>query len=632
MRLALFGVVSTVLTIYTLINAYIQRGQFFSTCIYISHSNASILVLFSMAIYVFIVVCKIIQKIFFGPLRAIEIEHLYERSWYAVTELCLALSVFRGEFSAKFALLLTVLIIMKIFHWLMQDRIDFMEQGINQSWLFHIRICSVIIILLLLDTILLTWTLDYTLKFGISMVIVLGFEYTILWSNALTGLLKYILHSIDLRRENPWENKSMYIFYIDLVREFFVLVCYVIFFAVIVHRYGLPLHLIRDLYVTFRSFIQHCRDLIHYKKATRNMNERYPNATLEDLTENDNICIICREEMTIQEDNNSSDVPKKLRCGHIFHLRCLKSWLERQQSCPTCRCSLLETNPVNNNNNNRNAQPQPQANAAPAAAEQPQQQQNNQASTNPTTNTTENNNNNNISTGTTSSTTQRSVPHVFANTSSSNSFSLPIIPKQTSNMALLNDLLNNNKNNTNKDSVIPIMLTPIASLGPNSDTSIPPIESLSDEKLREIEGSLRQNVIARIKTISEINQQLNGIVNQLNQVLSYMPDSQLNSNNTNTASTSSSPNDNKKDKENNNSDNKNNSSVEPVESNTNSQSPQSFESTDRSIINDEDTTSSPSKGKEAIETAEISTENKTTATTTTNDSLNNEIKPETVEN
>jgi len=44
MRLALFGAVSTLLSIYTLINAYIQRGQFFSTCIYISHSNASMLV------------------------------------------------------------------------------------------------------------------------------------------------------------------------------------------------------------------------------------------------------------------------------------------------------------------------------------------------------------------------------------------------------------------------------------------------------------------------------------------------------------------------------------------------------------------------------------------------------------
>ena len=27
--------------------------------------------------------------------------------------------------------------------------------------------------------------------------------------------------------------------------------------------------------------------------------------------------------------------PKKLPCGHIFHFQCLRSWLERQQSCPT---------------------------------------------------------------------------------------------------------------------------------------------------------------------------------------------------------------------------------------------------------------------------------------------------------
>jgi len=600
MRLALFGAVSTLLSIYTLINAYIQRGQFFSTCIYISHSNASILVLFSMAIYVFIIICKIIQKIFFGPLRAIEIEHLYERSWYAVTELCLALTVFRNEFTAKFALLITILIIMKIFHWLMQDRIDFMEQGINQSLLFHVRIVSVIVILLLLDTLMLAWSLDYTLKFGISMVIVLGFEYTILWSNALTGLLKYILHSIDLRREEPWENKSMYIFYIDLVREFFVLICYTVFFAVIVHRYGLPLHLIRDLYVTFRSFIQHCRDLIHYKKATRNMNERYPNATEEDLTENDNICIICREEMTVQADNNSSDVPKKLRCGHIFHLRCLKSWLERQQSCPTCRCSLLDNAQDNNNNNNRNAQP------AAEQAQQPQAQQNNQnqnqAQNNQPQAAATQNRNTTSSTGTTtrsvpaaSSSVSPGITQPFSRSSSINSFTLPFnLTAPPSNITIMN--AHNNEDN----SVIPLILTPVASLGPNADSSIPPIESLSDEKLKEIEGSLRQNVISRIKTISEINQQLNGIVNQLNQVLSYMPEFPKQNSNTNESSSST------------NNTNIDNKSSTPIET------------TERSIDNNE---SSTSKGKETMETTSNPVEetNNIPATTT------EEAKPEVVE-
>ncbi|OUM68668.1 hypothetical protein PIROE2DRAFT_66899 [Piromyces sp. E2] len=123
-----------------------------------------------------------------------------------------------------------------------------------------------------------------------------------------------------------------------------------------------------------------------------------------------------------------------------------------------------------------------------------------------------------------------------------------------------------NANNNENNSVIPLILTPIASLGPNADSNIPPIESLSDEKLREIEGSLRQNVISRIKTISEINQQLNGIVTQLNQVLSYMPEfQQQNSNNNTIIENKSSP----------------------------------IESTKRSIDNNE---SSSSKGKETMET------------------------------
>lgn len=517
MRLAIFGAISTLLTIYTIINAYIQRGQFFSTCIYISHSNASILVLFNMAIYLAIVIGKTIQKIFFGQLRAIEVEHLYERSWFAVTELCLAMTIFRGEFNAKFAIFLTILLMIKIFHWLMQDRIDFMEQGINQSLLFHIRLVSVIGILTFIDVIMLTWTLDYTLKFGISMIIVLGFEYTILLSNALTGAIKYIFHTIDNRRETPWENKSMYIFYIDLVRDFFVLITYIMFFGIIVHRYGLPLHLIRDLYVTFRSFVQHCRDLIHYIKATKNMNERYPNATAEDLQENDNICIICREEMTVQDDANSSDVPKKLRCGHIFHLRCLKSWLERQQSCPTCRCSLLETTPVANRQAPAEQAPAQQApapaqQAAPAqAVPQPNpsnvqigQTQPYQRNTIPTTETTNNR------TGV--ATTRVQLNNVWNTTTPST-----LVPNSSSQISYMNISPN--------DSAIPVILTPVANVGPiqpGDISNIPSLESLSDEKLLEIEGSLRENVISRIKTISEINHQLAGIVTQLNQVLNVM--------------------------------------------------------------------------------------------------------------
>lgn len=91
------------------------------------------------------------------------------------------------------------------------------------------------------------------------------------------------------------------------------------------------------------------------------MNSRYPDATTQDL-ERDGTCIICREDMRPWEQppqppaNGAAARPratappderqraKKLPCGHVLHLGCLKSWLERQQVCPTCRTSVLTQN------------------------------------------------------------------------------------------------------------------------------------------------------------------------------------------------------------------------------------------------------------------------------------------------
>lgn len=46
--------------------------------------------------------------------------------------------------------------------------------------------------------------------------------------------------------------------------------------------------------------------------------DRFPDATAQDLARCDGICIICREEMSQQGLN------KKLHCGHVFHLHCLR--------------------------------------------------------------------------------------------------------------------------------------------------------------------------------------------------------------------------------------------------------------------------------------------------------------------
>lgn len=87
---------------------------------------------------------------------------------------------------------------------------------------------------------------------------------------------------------------------------------------------------IRDLYWTIRNFRNRVRDFLRYRRVTSRM-DLFPNADEADLARCDNVCIICREEMTM------ATVNKKLPCGHVFHVHCLRSWLERQQSCPICR-------------------------------------------------------------------------------------------------------------------------------------------------------------------------------------------------------------------------------------------------------------------------------------------------------
>lgn len=136
-----------------------------------------------------------------------------------------------------------------------------------------------------------------------------------------------------LRRSGAW--------YYKYLLDFFKLMSYITFFAIVLHFYGLPLHIVRDVYMTIRSFIQKVRDLIRYREATRNMHERYPTATESELSATDGVCIVCREEMVSPNTTENPalypipETPKKLPCGHIFHFRCLRSWLERQQACPT---------------------------------------------------------------------------------------------------------------------------------------------------------------------------------------------------------------------------------------------------------------------------------------------------------
>lgn len=53
--------------------------------------------------------------------------------------------------------------------------------------------------------------------------------------------------------------------------------------CVFFRNYGVPLHLIRELYETFRNFRIRVADYMRYRKITSNMNDRFPDATPDEL-------------------------------------------------------------------------------------------------------------------------------------------------------------------------------------------------------------------------------------------------------------------------------------------------------------------------------------------------------------
>ncbi|TEB37547.1 hypothetical protein FA13DRAFT_1771004 [Coprinellus micaceus] len=365
-------------------NALKNQSNFYSVAIYLSKSSRSVLALANFGVLVALLCGHVVQRIFFGTLRANEVERLYDRLWFFITESLLAFTIFRDEFDTSFAFMFGFLLFVKSFHWLASDRIEWMDQRPypGPPLLFHFRMAVLFVILWWIDLGMFLFTVEHTLSVGVGGMVLFASEYGILIASVMNTIAKYALSAYELRRagqrggENapPWENKSMWVFYIELATDFLKLTIYLLFFTIIITFYGLPLNIVRDVYITARSFISRLKALHRYQTATRNMDQRYPNATEEELTAmSDRTCIICREEMVYHApqtaDENRGDgpnmSPKKLPCGHIFHFYCLRSWLERQQSCPTCRRTVLDaTIPPNPRVNNPPA-------PAPGAAPQP---------------------------------------------------------------------------------------------------------------------------------------------------------------------------------------------------------------------------------------------------------------------
>lgn len=417
MRLAYYAGASTAAAAACLLKAFHQRPNFYSATVYLSQSNACLLILTNLLL---VTACSFmfgLQRLLYGPLRPIEMEQLSEKAWYAVLDTLLAMPSFREDVGGWLLTMFVLLLAGKVWGWIGEGRVDVLEQQPPANpRLFHARLATSLVVSVAFDL----WMLDYCIETVMAdprpgMMVIFTFEFAVLSVFSTFTLSRYCLSLLQARvekkqmkeaieqrkseiraervaaRQNEtadgrpapasppaddgpievdenevdvpgWEEKRRYLFALEVFTDFIKLLIYIVFFTVSVTFNGLPMHIMRDVYMTFASFSKRVSDYVAYRKATSDMNTRYPDATTEEIR--GDACIVCRESMVAWEQPaaNAEAQPageqppaapapqarrdeglraKKLPCNHILHLRCLKAWLERQQVCPTCRRPVI---------------------------------------------------------------------------------------------------------------------------------------------------------------------------------------------------------------------------------------------------------------------------------------------------
>ncbi|KAK5135049.1 hypothetical protein LTR08_005709 [Meristemomyces frigidus] len=417
MRLGYYVGASTAAAAACLLKALHQRPNFYSAAVYLSQSSACLLILTNLLLVAACTFLYGLQRLLYGPLRPIELEQLSEKAWYAVLDTLLAMPSFREDLGGWLLAMFVLLLAGKVWGWIGEGRVDVLEQQPPANpRLFHARLATSLVGSVVFDLCM----LDYCVEIVMAdprpgMMVIFTFEFAVLSIFSLFTLSRYILSLVQTRIETQqmheavearkaeiraeratarlnaaaadgiplplieeeealdidendlstpgWEDKRRYLFALEVFTDFVKLVLYIIFFTVSITFNGLPMHIMRDVYLTFASFSKRVADYVAYRKATRDMNTRYPDATTEEIR--GDACIVCRESMVAWEQAavpaqgagagagvGQTPLPpsarrdeglraKKLPCNHILHLRCLKAWLERQQVCPTCRRPVI---------------------------------------------------------------------------------------------------------------------------------------------------------------------------------------------------------------------------------------------------------------------------------------------------
>uniref|UniRef100_A0A8B9ZJX3 Autocrine motility factor receptor n=1 Tax=Anas platyrhynchos TaxID=8839 RepID=A0A8B9ZJX3_ANAPL len=285
-------------------------------------------VLVNTACCFLMLVAKLIQYVVFGPLRVSERQHLKDKFWnfifYKFIFIFGVLNVQTVEEVVMWCLWFSGLVFLHLMVQLCKDRFEYLSFSPTTPMSSHIRVLTLLIAMLLSCC-------------GLAVVCaVIGYTHGMHTLAFMAAEVRYVIHLWDLNHEGTWEGKGTYVYYTDFIMELTLLsldlmhhIHMLLFGNIWLSMASLVIFM--QLRYLFHEVQRRIRRHKNYLRVVGNMEARFAVATPEELAVNNDDCAICWDSM---------QSARKLPCGHLFHNSCLRSWLEQDTSCPTCRMSL----------------------------------------------------------------------------------------------------------------------------------------------------------------------------------------------------------------------------------------------------------------------------------------------------
>ncbi|KAG9452357.1 hypothetical protein H6P81_005261 [Aristolochia fimbriata] len=326
-----------------------------------SYVTIGLLANFSINVFILVILC--IKTIFFVKLYPSETQKVVERLLHYVLykgtflPLVLPLTLFQA---ALWSTWLTVLCSLKIFQGLARERLERLNASPSATPWAYFRVFAVLLLVLSVDLLWIRLCIWIYTSLGSSMFLLLFFEPLCIGFETLQAIMVHGFQLLDMCHRQSMDSdadcqclfdrsaagtlcewKGILIRNLGFLLDLMTLLTGLGHYLQIWWLHGMAFHLVDvvlflNLRALVSTIIKRVKGFIKLKQALSRLNRVLPDATSDELQAYNDDCSICREPMARA---------KRLTCNHLFHLACLRSWLDQGQNevraCPTCRRPLV---------------------------------------------------------------------------------------------------------------------------------------------------------------------------------------------------------------------------------------------------------------------------------------------------